>query len=79
MIYCLKNRSILEITMELNRLQDLGMKGMLSLSDIRSGTFSLSNIGAVSGINFLNCNEQMSINKLKLQLLNDVTCCRFLL
>ena len=44
----LQNKSILEITLELNRLQDLGLKGQLSPTDITDGTFSLSNIGFVS-------------------------------
>lgn len=40
--------SITEIARELNRLQELGKKASLPLSDITGGTFSLSNIGVVS-------------------------------
>ena len=36
--------------MELNRLHDLGLKGKLPPADIVGGTFSLSNIGAVSQV-----------------------------
>ena len=45
---CVQNKSIFEIAVELTRLQDLGLKGKLSPTDIVDGTFSLSNIGAVS-------------------------------
>lgn len=40
--------SLLEVAMELNRLQELGKKGALRQGDLTDGTFSLSNIGAVS-------------------------------
>lgn len=40
--------SIFDIAVELNRLQDLGLKGQLAPADVVGGTFSLSNIGAVS-------------------------------
>jgi 2-oxoisovalerate dehydrogenase E2 component (dihydrolipoyl transacylase) len=40
--------SLLEVAKELNRLQELGKKGALRLEDLADGTFSLSNIGAVS-------------------------------
>jgi 2-oxoisovalerate dehydrogenase E2 component (dihydrolipoyl transacylase) len=40
--------SVLEVAKELNRLQELGKKGALRLEDLADGTFSLSNIGAVS-------------------------------
>ena len=40
--------TILEIARELNRLQDLGKNGSLRRDDLVDGTFSLSNIGAVS-------------------------------
>ena len=41
--------SVLEIAEELNRLQELGIKGKLGESDLKSGTFSLSNIGSIGG------------------------------
>ncbi|KAK6619915.1 hypothetical protein RUM44_006315 [Polyplax serrata] len=41
--------SIVEITMELNRLQTLGNKGQLGLNDLKDGTFTLSNIGSIGG------------------------------
>jgi len=40
--------SLLEVAKELNRLQELGKNGALRLEDLTDGTFSLSNIGAVS-------------------------------
>lgn len=40
--------SLLEVAKELNRLQELGKNGALRLEDLADGTFSLSNIGAVS-------------------------------
>jgi 2-oxoisovalerate dehydrogenase E2 component (dihydrolipoyl transacylase) len=40
--------SLLEVAKELNRLQELGKNGNLRLEDLVDGTFSLSNIGAVS-------------------------------
>lgn len=42
--------SILEIAKELNRLQELGKKTSIQLSDLTDTTFSLSNIGVVSSI-----------------------------
>lgn len=44
-----ESRSILEIALEIQRLQDLGKKGRLTDSDIRGGTISLSNIGNIGG------------------------------
>ncbi|XP_040576106.1 lipoamide acyltransferase component of branched-chain alpha-keto acid dehydrogenase complex, mitochondrial [Lepeophtheirus salmonis] len=41
--------SILEIGAELNRLQDLGVKGKLSSNDLNGGTFTISNIGSIGG------------------------------
>merc|ERR1712066_338223 len=38
-----------EIALELNRLQQLGVAGKLSTSDLTGGTFSLSNIGSIGG------------------------------
>ena len=40
--------SIVEIAKKLNRLQELGKKSSIPLSDITGGTFCLSNIGIVS-------------------------------
>ncbi|XP_064385714.1 lipoamide acyltransferase component of branched-chain alpha-keto acid dehydrogenase complex, mitochondrial-like isoform X2 [Halichondria panicea] len=44
-----QTKSVFEIAVELNRLQELGMLGKLPPADIVGGTFSLSNIGAVGG------------------------------
>ncbi|XP_033220258.1 lipoamide acyltransferase component of branched-chain alpha-keto acid dehydrogenase complex, mitochondrial isoform X2 [Belonocnema kinseyi] len=44
-----QNLSIVEIARELNRLQQLGKKCSLPLSDITGGTFCLSNIGTIGG------------------------------
>lgn len=41
--------SILEITMEISRLQQLAIENKLSHDDISSGTITLSNIGAIGG------------------------------
>ncbi|CAA0817517.1 Lipoamide acyltransferase component of branched-chain alpha-keto acid dehydrogenase complex-mitochondrial [Striga hermonthica] len=41
--------SILEITKELSRLQQLALANKLSSDDITGGTFTLSNIGAIGG------------------------------
>ncbi len=48
-----QSKSIFEIAVDLNRLQELGSKGQLSPTDIAGGTFSLSNIGAVSTNNMV--------------------------
>ena len=42
--------SLVQIANELNRLQQLGKAGKLSTDDLTGGTFSLSNIGAVSRV-----------------------------
>ncbi|XP_068243126.1 lipoamide acyltransferase component of branched-chain alpha-keto acid dehydrogenase complex, mitochondrial-like [Palaemon carinicauda] len=41
--------TLLEVAAELNRLQDLGLRGSLKTQDITGGTFSLSNIGSIGG------------------------------
>ena len=43
-----QTKSVFDIAIELNRLHELGLQGKLPPSDIVGGTFSLSNIGAVS-------------------------------
>ena len=44
-----QERSLIEISAELNRLQALGAAGKLGEADLTDGTFSLSNIGAIGG------------------------------
>ena len=41
--------SVFEIAQELNRLQELGWAGKLGESDLKGGTFALSNIGSIGG------------------------------
>ena len=41
-------KSVVEIAKELDRLMQLGQAGQLGMVDLTGGTFSLSNIGAVS-------------------------------
>ena len=41
--------SVLEIANELNRLHQAGLNNKLTPKDIKGGTFSLSNIGAIGG------------------------------
>ncbi|XP_006790346.1 lipoamide acyltransferase component of branched-chain alpha-keto acid dehydrogenase complex, mitochondrial [Neolamprologus brichardi] len=41
--------SVLEIALELNRLQVLGASGQLGTADLMGGTFTLSNIGSIGG------------------------------
>lgn len=43
-----QNLSVYEISVDLNRLQNLGTDGKLGTTDLKGGTFSLSNIGSVS-------------------------------
>jgi 2-oxoisovalerate dehydrogenase E2 component (dihydrolipoyl transacylase) len=43
--------SLLEVAKELNRLHELAKNGALRREDLSDGTFSLSNIGAVSVLN----------------------------
>ena len=42
-------KSILEIAQDLNRLVEAGRANKLSMDDLKGGTFSLSNIGAIGG------------------------------
>ena len=41
--------SVFEIAQELNRLQELGWAGKLGESELKGGTFALSNIGSIGG------------------------------
>ncbi|XP_045101402.1 lipoamide acyltransferase component of branched-chain alpha-keto acid dehydrogenase complex, mitochondrial-like [Portunus trituberculatus] len=41
--------TLLEVAAELNRLQELGVRGNLTTRDITGGTFTISNIGSISG------------------------------
>ncbi len=41
--------TLIEISRELNRLQALGSAGKLGEADLKGGTFTLSNIGAIGG------------------------------
>lgn len=45
--------SVMDVAIELARLQELGNKGVLGTADLTGGTFTLSNIGSV-GYNTLN-------------------------
>jgi len=45
---CTQTKSVMEVSDELNRLTDLAHRGKLGPLDLTGGTFSLSNIGAVS-------------------------------
>lgn len=47
-IKSVQDLSIVEISRELARLQEAGIKGQLSPSDLNNGTFTISNIGSVS-------------------------------
>ena len=42
--------SVMDIAVELARLQELGNKGSLGTADLTGGTFTLSNIGSVRWI-----------------------------
>ena len=44
-----QDKTILEIAQEINRLQNLGKEGKISLSDLKGGTITLSNIGNIGG------------------------------
>lgn len=43
-----EQRNLWEIALELNRLQEAGRRQQLDRNDLTDGTFTLSNIGAVS-------------------------------
>ncbi|XP_026486103.2 lipoamide acyltransferase component of branched-chain alpha-keto acid dehydrogenase complex, mitochondrial [Vanessa tameamea] len=44
-----QNKSIIEIAVEMNLLQEKGSKGQLGLNDLKDGTFTISNIGTIGG------------------------------
>ncbi|XP_034824224.1 lipoamide acyltransferase component of branched-chain alpha-keto acid dehydrogenase complex, mitochondrial [Maniola hyperantus] len=44
-----QNKSIFEIAVELNSLQEKGLKSQLGLNELTGGTFTISNIGIVGG------------------------------
>ena len=44
-----QEKTVVDIAVELDRLMQLGQAGQLGMADLTGGTFSLSNIGAVSG------------------------------
>jgi 2-oxoisovalerate dehydrogenase E2 component (dihydrolipoyl transacylase) len=48
-IKSVQTKSILEIALELTRLQELGTKSQLGPGDLNNGTFSLSSIGNIGG------------------------------
>ena len=50
LFFFVQNKSVFDVAKELNRIHDLGLRGTLSPADITGGTFSLSNIGAVSSL-----------------------------
>ncbi|XP_042875214.1 lipoamide acyltransferase component of branched-chain alpha-keto acid dehydrogenase complex, mitochondrial-like [Penaeus japonicus] len=41
--------TLLEVAAEINRLQELGLRGSLKTQDITGGTFTISNIGTIGG------------------------------
>ncbi|CAG2101320.1 unnamed protein product [Medioppia subpectinata] len=45
-----QNLTVLEVAEELNRLQQIGAKNLLSGEDLSNGTFTLSNIGSIGGV-----------------------------
>ncbi|XP_023948458.2 lipoamide acyltransferase component of branched-chain alpha-keto acid dehydrogenase complex, mitochondrial [Bicyclus anynana] len=44
-----QRKSIFEIAVELNSLQEKGLKGQLGLNELTGGTFTISNIGIIGG------------------------------
>ncbi|CAH8874213.1 unnamed protein product [Trichobilharzia szidati] len=49
-IKSVQNLSVVQIAEEIYRLQQLGLEGKLSLTDLEGGTFTLSNIGSIGGM-----------------------------
>lgn len=47
-----EQKNIWEIAADLNRLQEAGKKQQIRPEDLQGGTFTLSNIGAVSNFNY---------------------------
>ena len=47
-MYTTQAKSVLEVSDDMNRLTDLAHRGKLGPLDLTGGTFSISNIGAVS-------------------------------
>ena len=47
-----QSMSIFDVAIELSRLIELGQKGKLGTNDLSGGTFTLSNIGTVSIVEF---------------------------
>ncbi|KAI8388655.1 2-oxoacid dehydrogenases acyltransferase-domain-containing protein [Radiomyces spectabilis] len=45
-----QDKTIFEVAAELHRLMELGKKGAIPLADLKEGTITLSNIGAISGL-----------------------------
>ena len=45
----IQDKTVFEIAQELNRLQELAVKGEVPPADTANGTISLSNIGAIGG------------------------------
>ena len=48
-VHHVEQRSVLEIAVEMRRLQALAAEGKLGEGELRGGTFTLSNIGAIGG------------------------------
>jgi 2-oxoisovalerate dehydrogenase E2 component (dihydrolipoyl transacylase) len=48
-IKSVQNKSLLEVTQDLNRIIDAAREGKLSSADLKGGTVSISNIGALGG------------------------------
>jgi 2-oxoisovalerate dehydrogenase E2 component (dihydrolipoyl transacylase) len=44
-----ENKSVYQIAIELNRLQQLGSIGKLTQSDLEGGTITVSNLGSIGG------------------------------
>jgi 2-oxoisovalerate dehydrogenase E2 component (dihydrolipoyl transacylase) len=48
-IKSVESKSVYQIALELNRLQQLGSIGKLSKSDLEGGTVTISNLGSIGG------------------------------